>query len=320
MRHRCPQKGRKAVLVRNMNKNKEQIGRIAEIAFSQNQRTTRYLRARRPVAFSRHILSLLIVIFLAIPAISQAASATITWKRNQEPDIAGYRIYYGTQDGRYTNSLTIADSANDLMERSYEVGGLSDGITYFFALKAFDQAGQESGYSQTVSLMTSSSGVHVVDLYLETYFPDAPASQSRLYPRVAGDVNGDSLDDFIVFASDGTYVALSNGGGFEAPSMWIADFAYRAGGWTSQDKYPRTTGDANGDGLTDIIGFGTDGTYVALSNGDAFGSPSIWTTDYAYAAGWISEEQSPRIVLDLNANDKADVVGVLGDETHLYIN
>jgi hypothetical protein len=48
--------------------------------------------------------------------------------------------------------------------------------------------------------------------------------------------------------------------------MWIESFAYGAGGWQSQDKYPRTVADVNGDGMADIVGFGNAGAYVALSN------------------------------------------------------
>jgi hypothetical protein len=39
-----------------------------------------------------------------------------------------------------------------------------------------------------------------------------------------------------------------------------------AGGWTSQDTYPRHLADLNGDKFDDIVGFGEAGTYVALSN------------------------------------------------------
>ena len=90
-------------------------------------------------------------LILMLPVIAQAASITMTWDRNQEPDIAGYRIYYGTQSGQYDNSITVYDSATQPLQLSYTVAGLSEGTAYYFALKTFDQAGQESDYSAETS-------------------------------------------------------------------------------------------------------------------------------------------------------------------------
>ena len=41
-----------------------------------------------------------------------------------------------------------------------------------------------------------------------------------------------------------------------------------AGGWASQDIYPRLLGDVNGDGRADIVGFGVAGAYTALGQAD----------------------------------------------------
>jgi chromate transport protein ChrA len=134
------------------------------------------------------------------------------------------------------------------------------------------------------------------------------------------DVNGDGLADIIGFGYRGTYVALSNGAGFDTPTTWIANFAYGAGGWISQDKYPRMLADVNGDGLADIIGFGYRGTYVALSNGAGFDTPTMWITNFTYGAGgWISQKEFPRIVFDLNGDSKADIIGLQGDNALLYV-
>ncbi|OPL12243.1 MAG: hypothetical protein AVO38_04265 [delta proteobacterium ML8_D] len=95
---------------------------------------------------------------LMLPVIAWSASVTMTWHRNQEPDIAGYRIYYGTQSGQYNNSITVLDSATQPLQRSYTVDGLNDGVTYYFALKTFDQAGQISNYSAEASQTIPSSG------------------------------------------------------------------------------------------------------------------------------------------------------------------
>ncbi|MCD6199355.1 MAG: fibronectin type III domain-containing protein [Deltaproteobacteria bacterium] len=96
-------------------------------------------------------------LILMLPVIAQAASITMTWNRNQEPDIAGYKIFYGTQSGYYTDSITVNDTVNQPQQRSYTIAGLSEGTTYYFVLKAFDRIGQESEYSNEILLITTSS-------------------------------------------------------------------------------------------------------------------------------------------------------------------
>jgi hypothetical protein len=58
-------------------------------------------------------------------------------------------------------------------------------------------------------------------------------------------------------------------GHFASPVAGSGNFGYNAGagGWASQDLYPRALGDVNADGAADIIGFGHDGVLEALSNG-----------------------------------------------------
>jgi hypothetical protein len=65
-------------------------------------------------------------------------SITLNWLRNPEPDLAGYRIYYGTSSGNYTKVLD-AGNVNQLL-----MTGLTDNATYYFAIKAYSLAGQES--------------------------------------------------------------------------------------------------------------------------------------------------------------------------------
>ena len=53
-------------------------------------------------------------------------------------DLAGYRVYHGTSSLNYTWDAYVGDVT------SYEIDGLTPGITYFFAVTAYDTFGNES--------------------------------------------------------------------------------------------------------------------------------------------------------------------------------
>ncbi len=105
-----------------------------------------------------NIFCLFTIVGLVMPQLLMAASVTLSWNRNQEPDIAGYKVFYGTASHQYTESETINDAKHSPTQISHTVSNLSDGMTYYFSVRAFDLAGQMSDYSQEVSVSIPSSG------------------------------------------------------------------------------------------------------------------------------------------------------------------
>ncbi|MBL0268180.1 MAG: VCBS repeat-containing protein [Chitinophagaceae bacterium] len=126
------------------------------------------------------------------------------------------------------------------------------------------------------------------------------------FVRTVGDVNNDGRDDLIGFGLDGVYVALSNGSGFGAVSKWSSSFDL-SHGWTVAD-FVRTVGDVNNDGRDDLIGFGLDGVYVALSNGTSFDPISKWSSSFDLSHGW-TVSQFVRTVGDVNNDGRDDLIG-----------
>jgi hypothetical protein len=136
------------------------------------------------------------------------------------------------------------------------------------------------------------------------------------FPRLAADINGDGRADLLGFGSSGAFVSLSNAdGSFQPAILGITAFGTSAGagGWSSNNAFPRTLADVNGDHRADIIGFGDGGAIVALANANGtFQSPVLGINAFgssAAAGGWSSFDQYPRAVADVNGDGGADIVG-----------
>lgn len=89
-------------------------------------------------------LTLLLCIILLPIAAAPAADITLAWDPSPSEGIAGYRLYIGKASGVYWTPIRLGTGL------TYTVSGLGPG-KYFFAVTAFNLAGNESGYSNEVS-------------------------------------------------------------------------------------------------------------------------------------------------------------------------
>jgi hypothetical protein len=103
------------------------------------------------------------------------------------------------------------------------------------------------------------------------------------HPRFLAPLTRSGFADTVGFGDCGVWTALGNGNGsFQDPKVVIADLGYQAAGWRV-DKHPRFVVDLNGDSCADIIGFGEDYVWTAISNGDGtFQAPQIAIANYCY--------------------------------------
>lgn len=90
-----------------------------------------------------------VTVTVASPASASptTSSATLAWNANTEADLAGYKVYRGTSPGTY--GAPIATLQGNVT--NYVATGLQLGTTYYFAVTAYDTAGNESSYSNEVS-------------------------------------------------------------------------------------------------------------------------------------------------------------------------
>jgi len=95
------------------------------------------------------IVSALTGTFLVLASIHTCAQTLVNvplaWNPSAAPDIAGYYLYQGSQSGNYTNRVTVSNTTNATLS------GLAPGLTYYFAVSAFDTNGLESALSTEIS-------------------------------------------------------------------------------------------------------------------------------------------------------------------------
>jgi len=109
-------------------------------------------------------------------------------------------------------------------------------------------------------------------------------------------VNGDGKADIVGFGIAGVTVALATEGGtLPRPSSRSERSEPRtpAGGWASQDQFPRFVADVNGDGMADIVGFGIAGTTFAFATGDGhFAAPIFALPEYGSSVDAVLASQN----------------------------
>src|SRR5262249_7337296 len=137
-------------------------------------------------------------------------------------------------------------------------------------------------------------------------------TRDGLYPAQLAYPTRRHSDLIVGFASSGVMVSLATGNGhFAAPTFELPAFAPGAGGWSSDDLYPRTLADVNGDQMADIVGFASSGVMVSLATGNGhFAAPTFELPAFTPGAGgWSSDDLYPRELADVNGDQMADIVG-----------
>ena len=85
------------------------------------------------------------LLLLAFSANAHAGQVTLAWDANTDPELGGYKLYYGQTSGNYSANVNVGN------QTSYTLTALTAGQTYYFAVKAYDRLGQnESAFSSEV--------------------------------------------------------------------------------------------------------------------------------------------------------------------------
>ena len=99
-----------------------------------------------------NIIILLVLCFFLSPTNSLAGQVNLEWNApDVTTDVAGYKIHYGTASGTYSQSIDVGNTT------SYTVSNLTNGQTYYFTTTTYDAAGNESVYSNEVSMVSKAA-------------------------------------------------------------------------------------------------------------------------------------------------------------------
>lgn len=111
------------------------------------------------------------LLLIALPTRVFAANMTVTWEApttNEDgsplTDLAGYKVYYGTDSNSYQSVVDVGDVL------TYSLIGLDEG-TYYIAVTAYDTSANESDYSNEVSkvIVLKPSAPIVVEVIVTVY-------------------------------------------------------------------------------------------------------------------------------------------------------
>jgi hypothetical protein len=120
---------------------------------------------------------------LSLVSRSYGGEVTLRWHANEESDIAGYRLHYGTASREYPLSI---DAGN---RTDFTISNLQEGLAYFIAATAYDALGNESDYSAEI--------VHVIQSADSDQDGISDLDETAIYGTEPGvsDTDGDGVDD-----------------------------------------------------------------------------------------------------------------------------
>lgn len=126
---------------------------------------------------------------------SSTASINLAWDSNPEPNIAGYKVYYGIASQLYSETQ---DAGN---ETATTVEGLMIGTTYYFAVSAYDSDAFESSLSAEVSQIAGASPTPTIEpspTATATFTPSpAATSTPTATPSLSGRLANISTRGFV---------------------------------------------------------------------------------------------------------------------------
>src|SRR6478735_5273344 len=196
--------------------------------------------------FRRVILAMCLLLVVQVGQVL-GGSVRLYWDANTEPDLAGYVLVYGPAPGIYTTSVPLSATAV-----THELTDLPAG-TYYFAIRAFNAANAQSGYSNEVEVVVTAT-------------PDEPSSPSitSVTPSSGPTTGGTTITINGTDFRDGATVLV---GGAAASVM------------ASTDTWAMFLAPAHGAGSVDVTVTNPDGGTYTLASAFTYVTPTAPVSD-----------------------------------------
>lgn len=152
----------------------------------------------------------------ALRVTTEGSSAFLAWNPLPSAELNGYKLYYGSISGRYLQQRSVDKESQTVTLRALPVG-----MTYYFAVRAVNAAGDESDFSQEVAVTIGNPATSTSPL--SGNLIDGPQGNA---PYTDGTVSGES--------GPGSWVAAMVG----LSAVLGTAFAFRRQ-WTASSALPR---------------------------------------------------------------------------------
>jgi hypothetical protein len=114
----------------------------------------------------QYIWRVLAAAVLLVCGSAVVSAQTLVWDANTEPDLAGYRVFYGTQSGNYPNEVNVGNQTHYTPPDGFDWAR-----TLYFAVKAYNTSGLSSPFSNEVIWTPPPPPVTVTSLQASTTYP-----------------------------------------------------------------------------------------------------------------------------------------------------
>lgn len=185
-------------------------------------------------------IALFVLLLIGDVFSQQYIRVRITWDTNTESDLAGYKVYNGTQPRVYSN----VDNVGNVTALEKQINSQ---VKTYFAVTAYDNAGNESGYSDEVNYQPGMAVVDTIvfgDSYACVQLRNTSGFNWRVYSMINGtNIEVSSLDTttcIVVPVVDDWLTAIFQ--------IEISDLDGNVVFQTSQSLSIPLTGDFNNDG------------------------------------------------------------------------
>lgn len=161
-----------------------------------------------------------------------------------------------------------------------------------------------------VSTLDPDNGTAAANLMIANFGRNQGWTSFDQFPRMVGDFNGDGIDDVVGFGKKGVFVSYGTASGNFDPARFAEANLGVNQGWKSFAVQTRAVGDVNGDGIDDLVGFGTRGTFVALGLAEGgFTKTTFYLNNFGAVQGWVDNNRFPRVLADVNGDGMDDIIG-----------